>query len=407
MTVHIAAPEQGKRRRRAHQKSRKGCGNCKLRRVKCDETQPRCKKCISFGVSCNYDPTSDELQMTTSGTFILDGPQKAPVSFNQTVLSMVNTPPKMHSSNSRTTFYELRLEDLEVVSRFQSRTVLTIGTKESVQMFQREWFRIACEHSMLMHVILAMTLMHDRYIAGFADTPQSVAEAYHHYQGTVMFKRKLTDHDPRERDALWAAAALLGGLAFANIEARTYEEAWPLKAPSESDLDWFRMTDGKRAVWKLIEPMRENSVIHEAWQQVDSLRLSSEPTLSSCPIFNELYGLIDGTSGEHSPCRNAASVLMPLLAIECNHSNIAKFLCFVGHTEPEYKQLLGEKDPLALLILAYWYGKMCQYKQWWIQPRAVLECQAICVYLEKHHRDENGIESLLHFPRTMSGLAFR
>jgi hypothetical protein len=404
MAVHLSHSEQGKRRRQAHRKSRTGCGNCKLRRVKCDETQPRCKKCISFGVSCNYESTSDELQLASSGTFVFSTPQETPISFNQTVLGVVNTPPRIHSTNPRTTFYELSLEDLEIVSKFQLRTVLTIGTKESVHIYQREWFRFACEHSMLMHVILAMTLMHDRYITGFADTPQSVAEAYHHYQGTAMIKHKLTDHDPHERDALWAATALLGAMSFANIDARTYEEAWPLKAPSESDLDWLRMTEGKIAVWKLVDPMREGSVIQETWQQVGLLR-PSEPGLSSCPTFIELNSLMDGASRGDNAHQNAALVLMPLLAMECNHSTITKFISFVCYTEPEYRQLLGQKDPLALLLLAYWYAKMCQYKQWWIQPRAVLECQAICIYLEKYHHDENRIQSLLHFPRMMSGLA--
>ena len=93
---------------------------------------------------------------------------------------------------------------------------------------------------MLMHIALALTLMHDRYLPGFADTPQSVTEAYHWYQGTAMFKRKLSRPiEPSERDALWAVAALLGVLSFAQIDATTYEEAWPLKAPSYSDLDWL------------------------------------------------------------------------------------------------------------------------------------------------------------------------
>ena len=132
-------------------------------------------------------------------------------------------------------------------------------------MIRREWFSAACEHAMLMQVILAMTLMHDRHIVGFAATPQSVVEAYHYYQATAMVQRKLMAHDPRERDALWAAAALLGALSFANIDARTYQEAWPLKAPSPSDLDWLRMMSGKMAVWKLVDPLRESSLIEEAW----------------------------------------------------------------------------------------------------------------------------------------------
>lgn len=241
MTVHTSSLDQGKRRRRAHQKSRRGCGNCKLRRVKCDETQPRCNKCTSFGVSCSYDGTPDELQLAMKGSFVIEAPQRSPVSLNQTILNMINTPLILHSASSGATgpLYELREDDLRTMSKFQSRTVFSIGTKESVHIFHKEWFRIACQHPMLMHIVLALTLMHDRYLSGFADSPQSVAEAYHYYEGTKLFHHALLKPiKPSERDALWASAALLGVLQFASIDAKTYEEAWPLKPPSESDLDW-------------------------------------------------------------------------------------------------------------------------------------------------------------------------
>jgi len=167
------------------------------------------------------------------------------------------------------------------------------------------------------------------------------------------------------------------------------------------------MSDGKRAVWRLVDPMREDSVIREAWQQINSSTPASEPLVASCPTFFELYSLKEWTAGEDNPYRYATSLLIPLLTIECNHSTIAQFLSFVGHTDPGYRQLLGEKDPLALLLLAYWYGKMCQYRQWWIMPRVVLECQAICVYLERAYGEEENIANLLPFPRAMCGLETR
>jgi hypothetical protein len=408
MTVHTPSPDHGKRRRRAHQKSRKGCGNCKLRRVKCDETQPRCEKCTSFGVTCNYDSTPDELQLAMKGSFVILAPQKSPVSLNQTILNRINTSLRLQSHSETTPLiHELCEEDLRVVNKFQSRTLLTIGTKETVHIYKNEWFRIACQHPMLMHVVLAMTIMHDRYLSGFAETPQSVTEAYHHYEGIKLFHRALSKPiKPSEKDALWASAALLSVLSFASIDARTYEEAWPLKAPSVSDLDWLRMTDGKKAVWKLADPMRRGSVIREAWtsQQSEAPHSTQEPKLRSCPIFLELYDLDEDLAGEDNPYCQAVSLLMPLLEIECNHSTIAKFLSFIGHNSAEYRRLLGLKDPQALLLLAYWYGKLCQYDQWWNKPRAVLECRAICVYLERYHSHETRIQMLSHFPKAMCGL---
>uniref|UniRef100_A0A060T583 ARAD1C09944p n=1 Tax=Blastobotrys adeninivorans TaxID=409370 RepID=A0A060T583_BLAAD len=44
------------RKRRAHSKSRNGCANCKLLRVKCDELRPSCRNCIKRKKPCEYPP---------------------------------------------------------------------------------------------------------------------------------------------------------------------------------------------------------------------------------------------------------------------------------------------------------------------------------------------------------------
>ncbi|KAK0732647.1 hypothetical protein B0T21DRAFT_443843 [Apiosordaria backusii] len=46
----------GKQRleRRGHTKSRRGCFNCKRRRIKCQETRPSCGHCLKTGLTCEY-----------------------------------------------------------------------------------------------------------------------------------------------------------------------------------------------------------------------------------------------------------------------------------------------------------------------------------------------------------------
>ena len=46
--------ETGARRRRTHQKSRKGCIGCKHRRVKCDEGRPSCGQCVERKWRCEF-----------------------------------------------------------------------------------------------------------------------------------------------------------------------------------------------------------------------------------------------------------------------------------------------------------------------------------------------------------------
>ena len=44
--------------------------------------------------------------------------------------------------------------------------------------------------------------------------------------------------------------------------------------------------------------------------------------------------------------------------------------------------LLEEEDSPALLTLAYWYGRVCQSRYWWMLRRARLAELAICDLLE-------------------------
>ncbi|KAM0463543.1 hypothetical protein ACHAO4_000260 [Trichoderma viride] len=46
--------------RRGHTKSRRGCFNCKRRRIKCQETHPACGNCAKTGLNCEY-PVSPQI----------------------------------------------------------------------------------------------------------------------------------------------------------------------------------------------------------------------------------------------------------------------------------------------------------------------------------------------------------
>lgn len=40
--------------RKGHTKSRRGCFNCKRRRIKCNEKHPECNHCVKAGLQCDY-----------------------------------------------------------------------------------------------------------------------------------------------------------------------------------------------------------------------------------------------------------------------------------------------------------------------------------------------------------------
>ncbi|CAF3575187.1 hypothetical protein SNK03_000395 [Fusarium graminearum] len=57
--VAVQRPSAQKQRleRRGHTKSRRGCYNCKRRRIKCQETHPACGHCTKTGLKCEYPST--------------------------------------------------------------------------------------------------------------------------------------------------------------------------------------------------------------------------------------------------------------------------------------------------------------------------------------------------------------
>ncbi|KAF2625349.1 hypothetical protein BU25DRAFT_412779 [Macroventuria anomochaeta] len=52
--------------RKGHTKSRRGCFNCKRRRIKCNEKHPECNHCVKAGLQCNYP--ANIIQLTQRST---------------------------------------------------------------------------------------------------------------------------------------------------------------------------------------------------------------------------------------------------------------------------------------------------------------------------------------------------
>jgi hypothetical protein len=242
-----------------------------------------------------------------------------------------------------------------------------------------------------MHTVLALASMHKRDLLG---TKITADEDFHSYQAATLFREVLSKPVRHEdKDALWATAVLLGASSFFRIDATTPEGAWPLNP--KADIGWLGLSDGKKAIWKLADLGREDSVFRDVVKEQQDGSAVDQTLLP--PRFKEA-----GICG--MPYHQAASTVANLLEHECNHGTIMRFFAFVTRVQPEYRILLEAKDSKALIVLAYWYAKICTYNQWWIRRRALLECRSICIYLERHHSDEVEILNLLRYPKTRCGL---
>ncbi|KAJ1709234.1 hypothetical protein NYO67_8631 [Aspergillus flavus] len=355
--------------RKAHRKSRQGCRNCKLRRVKCDEVQPSCQRCTAYGVLCNYGSDAPDLQMARE-----------------------MEDPAVISADTTTTL-ELTREDKDYLISFEkSGTLVTIATVR-----HKEVLQLACLNPYLMHVVLAISAMHNRHRGTPTPRGPSSFESYHISQCAALLSRKLSQPlRAEDRDPLWMTSTLLGIISTSSISSLTPEEAWPLKSSDTSDLEWLRMAEGKMSVWRLADPLRPNSLFRDMAEEYT--QMYDGPfcigTDRVPPALARLCCITPSSSPDTNPYFTAVHTIAPLLHRSPGQLSRANILSFTSRIERPFKSLLQARDPVALLLLSLWYVKAGDVV-WWLRLRARVECQSICMYLRRYHADRWDILDLL------------
>jgi hypothetical protein len=304
-------------------------------------------------------------------------------------------------------------QSLSRLDRFRNRTVLSIGTPTTSELFQNISYSMAFEHPYLMHVMQTLTATHDRFLAPPSPHSyhRSVTESYHLSHAASLFNKKLFGPiNDKDRDALWATAALMGIISISSIEASTPYEAWPLTPYSDTDLDWLRMSESKVVIWNLTKPDRPDSVFHKTSTHFIKAAAESEerePDFSLLPPqFLDLCEIDAYSTASNNPYYTSLVGLVNITAAHNQTSATQAFLRSLSHMQSGFKGLMKSRDPRALLLMAWWYAKVHKLT-WWLEVRAVTECQAICIYLERYYADDLLIRELLGFPRMECGLPDR
>ncbi|KAI1347625.1 hypothetical protein F5Y01DRAFT_329525 [Xylaria sp. FL0043] len=358
---------EGGRNRKVIRRSRFGCRNCKLRKLKCDEGKPGCKKCGSFGLVCNFMPGVPDLQPIADDLVRLSVDRR----------NAEPQPPLAGNvwTSDTSTFSLLDAKCQDFVTRYLGRSLITPDDPSMVEV-NRKLLRLAFTYPFLMHASLAVAFAYDRYLNSSFRSHRTLEECYHWSQSTVMFNIRLREPiETKDKDAIWGTAAALAMLSFSLPDACTAEESWPLKSSAPFDLEWLCMINGKMSLWRIVNPLRP-----------DSLFRIMAPTIAHM----------------HTPFTSKGVDGMPRdLAIVCRleESSTAESNPYfnAAHALTHIQCLSDEQvttDPVALLILYLWYRKAGR-SIWWIALRARVECPAICSYLRLYHKESESIHVFL------------
>ncbi|PVI00572.1 hypothetical protein DM02DRAFT_671889 [Periconia macrospinosa] len=138
-----ALAEKGKRR--SHRKSRFGCNNCKLRRVKCDEGKPECKNCRHRRIRCNFATATTP-----------DSGSSHPLSSAEPTASPINEASLVPT--------DLGLPEIELIYHWTAATAKTLSLQDpGAKFWQTNVTETALTHYYLLHLIFAITALHLAY----------------------------------------------------------------------------------------------------------------------------------------------------------------------------------------------------------------------------------------------------
>jgi len=259
-----------------------------------------------------------------------------------------------------------------------------------------------------MHTALALTLMHSRSDDLFSK--QTAREAYHWYQGTSQYNIKLTDPylTSSERDAIWLTAVMLGCTAIAHDDVMDPEQSWPLKSRSPTDLDWLKLSVGKKHVWIIADLSRPDSSLRHLFHNTATdqfvISTSDQEAFRALPTeMVQLCNLDSSSTPERNPYHAPAASVGRLIPVKSCQDNILKYFTFLGQMTPEYQQLLDARDPRAVVIML-WYQTLLgagEDIQWYAKKRTVVETEAMIYYLERYCSHIPGMDKLLEFPKRL------
>jgi hypothetical protein len=240
-------------------------------------------------------------------------------------------------------------------------------------------------------MVLSLTLMHDAHLAKHSPAVAATHtrnSLQHWNTATSLFNDVLSNPiRPAARDAIWATGALIGATVFAYVESTDPFAAWPLKPSDPNDLDWLKLGEGKKAIWKIADPLRPESVFHNIskehsfadipeWIKANDLRRLPEEVLT---VFDITPGSTVLNNVYHLP----VLILAQLHDLTPTHDNVINFLYFIGYMTAKFRDLLEAKDHRALLLLGWYFKKLENGELWWMIKRSKVEGEALRIWLDR------------------------
>ncbi|ETI28892.1 hypothetical protein G647_01344 [Cladophialophora carrionii CBS 160.54] len=176
VTENLPIMEKQKKTRKTHHKVRTGCITCKIRRKKCDEERPFCRRCTSTGRKCDgYGPQPTPETSTSEGSspsLSEPGAKRVKISANKVAIPAVTKNKNASSSNKiYPLLSNLRFDtdnDFYCFDFFRSRTGPEFAAYFDSSVWRTYIVRACFQHPTVAAAAAAVGAVHRRFELGIS-----------------------------------------------------------------------------------------------------------------------------------------------------------------------------------------------------------------------------------------------
>ncbi|KAJ5201505.1 uncharacterized protein N7498_006168 [Penicillium cinerascens] len=363
--------------RRPHRKSRHGCMECKRRRVKCDEARPTCSNCQKRHSECEYGSSTSLLwaneepstrvpsRASGSDSGLQGDPSPgSPGSDSFGLLGRLSG----DSSTAAAPPAALNLHDLELMMQWCNATFHTLSRDERTDAVWRNAVpEEGLSHPFLMHGILALSSLH---LARTVPEPSRRAAhlnraVVHQNQALALFRELLGDINEGNSKAMFAFASIVVVYSFGFPHTPDVQDPWACVD------DLYQVLVLTRGIQQVI---RSPADLLRDGTFAPILQFDDKPA----PLPENATTAIRHLYEANEACR-ARDPQHETDAYTVTIDNIAEMLSWVygGTTStviagrwaiklpPRFLDLLREREPLALVMVAYYGVLLQQLKHRW------------------------------------------
>ncbi|KAJ5848119.1 hypothetical protein N7455_012076 [Penicillium solitum] len=372
------------RSRKSHHKSRSGCGNCKRRRIKCDERKPACSKCIHHAIDCDFLSTEATSSASPSSAPSPSKSSKAEFRFKPSKYQPEKCKPKDETceKSSQTVSTEVQSKDSSSSALSHSQDSISFTDLRLFHHFVTETYRTLVDEvtdrnqvwrthlpqwgfstPSIFHLMLALAALHLGYLYP-EERDRYVLQADGHFTfGIRSVSAILSSLNSGNCQSIYMSTVLICLVYFAHgprpgeylVFSETGKAEWLVLMRGVRSILFsshdkiftgvleIQTDPAIQGVSPLLQDELEKHQSHiKALQRFMETQASGSSTSQIyIDALEDLFEMFEEAYRYLSVRKDGANLMAPLFG-------------WIYRRPDEFICLLEEKQPFALVILAYW-----------------------------------------------------